>query len=844
MSSKPRTRTRSRSAGKSLGSMFEPLEGRVLLSGLPAMVDNGIGGGGGMFQVTASPYDSQYMYITCDMSGDYRSVNGGSTWQMINYKQIDTSLGLRPAFSVARTYWVDQGQGDLRYSDDRGITWSPLLTNSAPWPDAITQLGAISGAPDKVFVGTASGLWQSQNGGATWTQAASGNCTGIITIGQRVYATVGTTLKSSPDGGLTWASITVTGAGSHALTKVAGAQVGSAEPYLFVIADQVGVIRSTDGGATWGTVQPWNSQSDIMMPQGQTQKVYTAQYNVVSGLMWASTNGGTSWTSIFKMYGTGANVQVSWLQSQLHWGYVIFNGGISVAPSDPNIMFVSAGGDLYKSTNGGTSWAPAMAVDLAGGWHQSIGLEVTAAWNYEWDPFNYNNQYACYSDIGVTRSNNAGASWTWSDTGNPWTNTMYDLEFDPSVSGRIYGAASTLHEIPTWIAVDDSTNDQGGVVISNNGGVSWTPLGTGLPNQPCTDILVDPTSPVSARVLYATMYYSGVWKSVDGGATWVQKPGVGFSNNHHATHLYRDAATGTLYCLVTTTRTSSGTLIPGGLWKSGDGGDNWQQITAGMFVWPTEAAIVDANTIYISASSAGVNPQGGIWKTTTGGHGWTQVLTDAQLEVWHTNAYAQALTVKVHPDNPNIVYCGTLDAGLWVSQNAGATWTPFTNLPFRGPTNIAFDPQDHTQIYVTTDGGGIWHGYYLPALPGDANADGTVNFRDYIVLEANFGKTGTSFSQGDFNADQKVDFKDYVILESHFNASIYSAPEVVPLSLLAGTTTASATAQPATQEQVRQFLLPAAMTGSPAKLPARLGKLRLAKAMGSTSNADGTVTLL
>ena len=67
---------------------------------------------------------------------------------------------------------------------------------------------------------------------------------------------------------------------------------------------------------------------------------------------------------------------------------------------------------------------------------------------------------------------------------------------------------------------------------------------------------------------------------------------------------------------------------------------------------------------------------------------------------------------------------------------------------------------------------------------------------------------------------------------------------VQPLPVLAGTTTASATAQPATQEQVRQFLLPAAMTGSPAKLPARLGKLRLAKAMGSTSNADGTVTLL
>ncbi len=68
---------------------------------------------------------------------------------------------------------------------------------------------------------------------------------------------------------------------------------------------------------------------------------------------------------------------------------------------------------------------------------------------------------------------------------------------------------------------------------------------------------------------------------------------------------------------------------------------------------------------------------------------------------------------------------------------------------------------------------------YHYALPGDANADGFVTFQDYIVLELNFGCTGTGFSNGDFNGDGKVDFKDYIVLESNFGRSV---PE--PASLL------------------------------------------------------------
>jgi len=66
-------------------------------------------------------------------------------------------------------------------------------------------------------------------------------------------------------------------------------------------------------------------------------------------------------------------------------------------------------------------------------------------------------------------------------------------------------------------------------------------------------------------------------------------------------------------------------------------------------------------------------------------------------------------------------------------------------------------------------------------LPGDANGDGKVSFADYLILEANFGKSGLIFGQGDFNNDGRVTFADYLILESHFGETI---PEPATIGLL------------------------------------------------------------
>jgi hypothetical protein len=58
-----------------------------------------------------------------------------------------------------------------------------------------------------------------------------------------------------------------------------------------------------------------------------------------------------------------------------------------------------------------------------------------------------------------------------------------------------------------------------------------------------------------------------------------------------------------------------------------------------------------------------------------------------------------------------------------------------------------------------------------PALVGDANLDGVVNFADFQLLAANFNRTGTSWDQGDFNYAGTTNFADFQLLAANFNDS-------------------------------------------------------------------------
>jgi photosystem II stability/assembly factor-like uncharacterized protein len=700
-----------------------------------AFTVTGMGGAGGMFTPTVSPYDPSLMLLSCDMSGAYRSTDAGAHWQLIHYKFLSSARAARPAFTAKGIYWAG-GDVGLRVSLDKGATWQAAIVGAAPWKGEIRHLAAVDRDPAVLLVGTDKGVWMSDDAGKTWTGAAASPCDALLVLGSTVYQAVraadargSTVLALDVAKGPPWKALEIAATKDHPILALAGAgprpgaRRETLPTTLYAAVDQVGILKSPDGGMRWDVVMPWQKQNDILMPSGQTEVAYAAQDN--GREVWRTADGGRTWTSIFHMTGDRKNVELSWVQTVLRWDYTIMHLGLGIDPSNPDTVLVSTQGDFYRSKDGGRSWQPMMnqPVGVLPGdpafRYKSIGLEVTSVWNYVFDPWDANRRYICYTDIGFARSVDGGQTWISATRGCPWGNTYYEIAFDPAVKGRLYAACSIRHDIPHWTHVDaNRPGQEGGLCVSDDFGASWRVLAPQLPKLPCTSVVIDPKSPPDKLTLYAAFFEGGVYKSADGGKTWAKKSeGLGNPGNLHVYRIRIHPKSGNVYGLITALRKGSAFDVPGGVWRSTDGGEAWADLTAGArLCWPNDFAVHpdDENTIYVAAATAPGKPQGGVWKTADGGKTWRHVLKDADLAEWCPPGYTHGMAVKLHPDHPDWVYFGSNSHGPWLSRDAGAMWQVFEKFPFRAVQNVTFDPKDHAVIHVSTFGGGAWTGGALP----------------------------------------------------------------------------------------------------------------------------------
>jgi len=690
----------------------------------------GLGGAGGMFVPSVSPYDANLMFIACDMSGTYRSQDGGKSWQMLHYQQMNNNCqSAFPAYFPKKIFW-NRG-ADLRVSEDQGKTWKSAATNY-PWGgNGIAQLTAVPGTPDVLFVGTGKGLWRSADDGANFTAGIPDATLAVVALGGKLFTFSGrNTFQTSTDNGKTWTATQAEAIGGNRVFGFTGSR-DDAGSVLFASVYPAGILRSRDEGKTWQLVTKYDDQRILQMAAGQTKVVYAAQNGGSwCRLVWSSTDGGDTWNSCFRMGGTNGNVGLSWVQTELRWNYSIMPNGFYASKSDPNLAFLSTQGDFYITRDGAKTWQQCMNEIVGvqpgdpGIRYRCTGLEVTSCWGYYFDPFDKAREYIAYTDIGFGRTVDNGKTWIWSAKGSPWFNTFYSIVFDPDVPGRIFAACSNRHDIPHWTHI--SPNDPkasshvGGVCLSTNGAVTWKPLGKGLPLKPCTDICLDPTSPKNARTLYTTIFGEGVFKSMDGGQTWEKKSnGLGNAGNLHVYRIRRHPKSGNLYCLITACREGARNFrVAGGIWKSTDGAETWTDITAGAgLVWPTALALdpKDENRIFMTAATAPEHPQGGVYRTLDGGKTWVHVLKDADVAKSGGSTFDHFMSAAIFPDDANLIYAGTNGHGLWYSRDGGKTWNHYAAFPFANAQSINFHPDDHRKLYVTTFGGGVWVGPHLPA---------------------------------------------------------------------------------------------------------------------------------
>jgi photosystem II stability/assembly factor-like uncharacterized protein len=345
----------------------------------------------------------------------------------------------------------------------------------------------------------------------------------------------------------------------------------------------------------------------------------------------------------------------------------------------------------------------------------NTGLVLTTVWHYYIDPFEKDRHYMAYTDIKFARSDDAGKTW-YSQWDKPLRNTTYELAFDPEVPGKIWGAFADLHDIPNMNVISGRHYRPaagGGVGVSDDFAVTWTDSSEGLPGKPVVSIVLDPRSPKEARVLYASCFEAGVYKSVDGGKSW-QKKSEGFGapdKNVRACRLilHHD---GTLFCLVTALMQDRRFQPEGpGLYRSRDGGESWAWINESQpLLWPKDFDVDprSSDVIYLGAGDANEREEGGLYKTTDGGKTWKLIGREGP----------ETFGATVHPRRPDWVYMCLTESvpgpGLWLSKDGGESWKPFWGIPFRNIQRVSFDPDDDSTIYVCTFGGSVWKG---PAEP-------------------------------------------------------------------------------------------------------------------------------
>ena len=685
----------------------------------------GIGGAGGMYTPAISPQDPNLIFISCDMSGSYRSLDGGKHWEMIHHGQLKNSLTCRPLFVKDAVIWVNGGTPKI--SRDKGATWTPVVEGKTPWNGEVTNMETDPSDNSVLLFGTAGELWRSADGGKTWKLSKSGKVQSILGLGKKFYVAMDTKLLISSDKGETWEELAVPEAKGQKFLSLAGG-IADGATVLYGAVEKECLLQSLDEGKTWKAVEAYPcGTTEVRMTPNQTKVAYIVQQGRKFVLQ--TVDGGKTWDYSFKMKrinGQAANVELSWVQTELAWGYGIMPLGLGVSQTDPNVVMVSTQGDFYITRDGGKTWQQLMNIAHGvlpgdpGRRYECNGLEVTTCYAYLFDPLIKDRRYIAYTDIGFSRSVDAGKTWSPAAKGCPWGNTFYQVVFDPTIKGKMYAATSGRHDIPQWTNTDKRpVPGNGGVCVSDDGAVTWKVLGTGLPNLPCTSVCIDPKSPKGNLTLYATLYEGGCYKSTDNGQTWVNKSnGLGNPGNMHAFQVSVHPKTGAIYCSITACRVGARDFpVAGGLWKSTDGGDNWTDLTKALDLrWPASFAVHPENpdVIYLTAATFPNGSQGGIYGTTGGGKTWKRLMQDADFAKSGGSSFVHCLYVNLHPAKPDYVYIGTTSHGLWVSQDAGQTWKRFEKLPFTSASNLTFDPANPEIMYVSTFGGGIWKGNYLP----------------------------------------------------------------------------------------------------------------------------------
>lgn len=506
------------------------------------------------------PANSSIIYAATT-HGLYKSTNAGASWGAtpILNKPYISDVTISPTNSnivvAAVGNLVDADKGVYR-STNGGSSWSatPNATIGSTFNGYI-RFDNVGATRLFASVGNGSGneLYMSTDYGANWIQkTGSAHCGGQYWFGHDVAVD-----PSNPDrvvmGGVNYFSYTSTNPATSAGSAVGFAGGVHADVHdikfhptnsnIIYIACDGGMYKTTNGSAFSAINNGLNATqfyasvavsptADVII--GGLQDNGVVKYS--AGTWTANLVGGDGGPCAFAPNGTtvlysndaravyhSTNTGSTENQRLTNMGYgygtahddrTAFMAPLGISKSNPLYMYV-ASDNLHISTNGGTSF---QRPDEAA-WTRPIDAMYKPAIALAISPTDPNKVYVSTSPLSQ-RSDDALNY-------NPPARVLKSLNASNNTS---YSFANITGTLPDRFVTDfaiSSTNDEmvyitlGGfgnthVYLTTDGGATWVPRGSGLPDIPFNAIVIDP---LNANILYAGCDF-GVYVSPDGGVNW------------------------------------------------------------------------------------------------------------------------------------------------------------------------------------------------------------------------------------------------------------------------------------------------------------------------------------
>ncbi len=602
--------------------------------------------------------------------GIYKSTDGGENWTNVGLKDsehiakilVDPKDGNSVLACATGHVWNDNDERGVFKTSDGGNTWKKVLAGA----NGSTGCGMLSMSPlepKTIFAsmwdfrrqgwtfrsgGPGSGLYQSNDGGNSWTELDDKNARGL------------------PD--KPWGRIAV--AVAPGKPQVVYAMIESKKSALF---------RSDDDGKTWNRLdasrfmiwRPFYFANLIVDPKDEN-KVFKPD-----GPLLLSVNGGKSFSSVGNAHGDFHDI---WID-----------------PSNPNVVYTGDDGGLWRSEDGGTRWMHQnnlpisqfyhVSVDNANPYHVYGGLQDNSSWIGD----------SSYPG-GVTNSRweniyGGDGFWVFEDTSDP--DYIY-AEYQGGTIGRVNRHTLEIRPIQplpnynekklrfNWnTPIHMSPNEKGTIYIgaqflfrSRDHGQSWERISPDLTTNDPEKQKQEESGGVTVDNSSAEMHtsiYSISESPKNGQIIWV---GTDDGN----LQITRDGAK---------TWTNVVANVPG-LAKN-----SWvSTIEASRFDEGTAYATFDRHTFGDMAPYA--------YKTTDYGKTWTS------LHVKENGALGYAHVIKEDTVDPNLLFLGT-EFGLWISVDGGQHWGQYkgSNFPAVAVRDLVVQPRE-SDLVLATHGRGIW----------------------------------------------------------------------------------------------------------------------------------------